>query len=57
LDKIHKSILGENQNDILKMLVEKGLGHAKPIIKSKSTECMLLMFEVSENIEDSVETL
>ena len=57
LDKIHKSILAEAQNGILMMLVEKCLGHAKPVIKNKAIECMLLMFEVSESFEDSVETL
>ena len=36
LDKIHKSLLVEHQNGILALLVEKGLGHAKPIIKTKS---------------------
>ena len=57
LDKIHKSLIVEHQNKILAMLVEKCLGHAKPVIKEKSKECMLLIFEVSETFEDSVETL
>ena len=38
------------------MLTEKCLGHAKPNIKSKSLECLLLIFEVGENFEESVET-
>jgi hypothetical protein len=42
---------------MLTLLVEKCLGHAKPVIKEKATECMLLLFEVSENFEASVETL
>jgi len=57
VDKCHKSILAENQNPIISMLIEKCLGHAKPVIKQKATECLLLIFEVSENFEDSVETL
>jgi hypothetical protein len=39
------------------MLVEKCLGHAKPVIKEKAIECMLLIFEVSEDFDISVETL
>jgi hypothetical protein len=39
------------------MLVEKCIGHAKPVIKQKGIDCLLLMFEVSENFEDSVETM
>ena len=57
LDKIHPSLLEESQNSILSHLVEKCLGHAKPVIKDKATECMLLMFEVSEKFDSSVETL
>jgi len=57
VDKIHKSLLVESQNDIINMLVEKCLGHAKPIIKQKATECLLLIFEVSENFDESIDTL
>jgi len=39
------------------MLVEKCVGHAKPVIKDKALECIMMIFEVSENFEDSVETL
>ena len=39
------------------MLVEKCLGHAKPVIKEKAKENLLLIFEVTENFEDSVEVL
>jgi len=39
------------------MLVEKCLAHAKPVIVKKATDCLLLMFEVSESFEESVETL
>lgn len=31
--------------------------HAKPNIKAKSLESFLLLFEASENFDDSVETL
>lgn len=57
VDKIHKDLLPENQNAIISMLVEKCIGHAKPVIKDKAMECIMLIFEVSENFEDSVETL
>jgi len=57
LDKVHKTIISEAQNDIISMLVEKCLGHAKPVIKDKSKECLRVIFEVSENFEDCVETL
>lgn len=58
LDKIHPSLIDEtSQNNILSLLVEKCLGHAKPVIKELGTECMLLLFEVSENFEISVDTL
>ena len=33
------------------------MGHAKPNIKAKSKECFLLIFEVSENFDDSIEAL
>lgn len=32
VDKIHPSLIVEHQNAILAMLVEKCLGHAKPVI-------------------------
>ena len=33
LDKIRKQVLMESQNEILSMLIEKCLGHVKPVIK------------------------
>lgn len=57
LDKIRKSVLNESQNEIITMLVEKCLGHVKPVIKNKAQECLLIMFEVSENFQDCIETL
>ena len=57
LDKIHPSILVPNQNEIISMLTEKCLGHAKPVIKKKAEDCLLLIFEVGENFDESIETL
>lgn len=57
LDKIHPSILVPNQNDMINMLVEKCLGHAKPVIKKKAEDCLLLIFEVGENFDESIDTL
>ena len=45
------------QNEIIKVLVEKCLGQNKPSIKSKSSECFLLIFEVSEQFAESEETM
>lgn len=57
LNKVHASIMVEHQNGIINLLVEKCMGHAKPVIKEKSLECFLMLFEVTESIEDSIETL
>jgi len=57
LDKIHPSILVPEQNSLILMLTEKCLGHAKPNIKSKALECFMLIFEVGENFDESIETL
>ena len=57
LDKIHPSILVPCQNEIINILVEKCLGHAKPMIKKRAEECLLLIFEVGENFDESIETL
>lgn len=42
-----------NQNDILKALIEKCIGHMKANIKQKSTECLLMLFEVSETFDET----
>ena len=39
------------------MLVEKCIGHAKVPVKQKAIECFLLIFEVSENFDQSIECL
>mgnify|MGYP001084769841 CR=1 FL=1 len=51
LDKINPGLLVENQNAIIPTLVEKCIGHAKPVVKEKAIECFLLIFEVSENFD------
>jgi hypothetical protein len=33
------------------------LTHAKPGIKAKSLECLLLLFEVTQSFDDSEETI
>lgn len=54
INKIHKSLMGpEDVNAILAMLVEKCMGHMKPVIKNKSFESLLLLFEVYESFADS----
>ena len=56
IDKINKVLITvESKNAIINMLVEKCIGHMKPVIKQKGIECLLLLFEVSENFEESVE--
>lgn len=57
IDKCHSSIVEQNQNDIIPVLVEKCFGHAKPNIKTKAKECLLLMFEVSEKFDISIDVL
>lgn len=54
IDKAEPKIVAMSQNDILKVLIEKCIGHAKPTIKTKALDCFLLMFEVSEVFEESV---
>lgn len=48
IDKADAKIVAGAQNDIIKTLIEKCMGHAKPTIKNKSTECFNLIFEVTE---------
>lgn len=48
IDKGEPKIVAGAQNDIIKTLIEKCMGHAKPNIKNKSTECFNLLFEVTE---------
>ena len=58
LKKIQAKVLLDSQNGIITILCEKMLfTHAKPGIKAKSLECYLLLFEASENFDDSIETM
>ena len=58
VNKIHKSLIGpEDLNAIISMLVEKCMSHMKPVIKAKSSESLLLLFEVYESFADSYDTL
>lgn len=50
-------LVASSQNDIIRALIEKGVGHAKAAIKNKSLECFNLIFEVTEAFEDSMEAM
>ena len=39
---------------IIKILIEKCIGHMKPTIKNKATECFNLSFEVVENFNEEI---
>ena len=49
-------MLVDAQNEIIGMLVEKCIGHAKKAIQDKAKECLLLIFEVSEAFDESIDT-
>ena len=57
IDKADPKLVVVYQNEIIKVLIEKCVGHAKPTIKHKALECFNLMFEVTETFEESVETM
>ena len=50
--KCEPGILSSMQVSVFKPMIEKCLGAAKPNLKAKSQECMLTLFEVSENFEE-----
>jgi len=52
IDKCAPALLGSMQNSVYVSVIDKCLGAAKPNLKIKSMECMLLLFEVSENFTD-----
>ena len=52
IDKCDPPLLASIQNSIYAPIMDKCLGAAKPTLKTKSMECMLLYFEVSENFGD-----
>jgi hypothetical protein len=45
------------QNDVIKILIEKCIGHAKPTIRHRGLEDFNLIFEVSEQFDESIETI
>lgn len=58
IDKASKDLVSQSQNAVLKVMIEKCLVHAKPMIKQKSLDCVLTMFEVSENFgQDTMEVI
>lgn len=57
IDRANPKLVAECQNEVIKMLVEKCLLHAKPSIKQKSLECFLFLFEVSESFEESSDVM
>jgi len=61
LEKAKADLVSQNQIQIIKVITEKCLGHTKPAIKTKSLDCILLIFEISENFDldtqDSIEEL
>ncbi len=50
-------LVASSQNDIIRALIEKCVGHAKVNIKTKALECFNLLFEVSEDFESSIEVM
>ena len=57
IDKAEPKVVSLYMNDIIRILIEKCISHQKPNIKSKSTECFLMMFDVTEAFEDSIEVI
>ena len=52
IDKCDPALLATFQNAIYLPVMDKCLGAAKPTLKAKAMECMLMFFEVSENFGD-----
>ena len=52
IDKCDPALLSSMQNSIYAPVIDKCLGAAKPTLKTKAMDCMLLYFEVSENFGD-----
>ena len=58
IDKCDMHFLSSIQNSIYAQMIDKCLGAAKPSLKTKSMECMMLLFEVSENFgEETMDAL
>ena len=47
----------EHQNDLLNIITDKCLGHAKPTIKAKANECIMLMFDCTEAFNEAQDAL
>ena len=52
ITKCDPGFLSSMQASVVKPMIEKCLGQTKASLKAKSLECMMLIFEVSENFED-----
>lgn len=57
ISRAEPRLVAASQNDIIKILIEKCIGHAKASIKTKGLECFSLLFEVSEAFDESIETI
>jgi hypothetical protein len=57
IDKAESKLVAVCQNEIIKILIEKCVGHMKPTIKTKSLECFAFIFEVTEQFDESMETV
>jgi hypothetical protein len=56
-DLAESKLVAVCQNEIIKILIEKCVGHMKPSIKTKSLECFAFLFEVTEQFEESTEAI
>lgn len=52
IDKGDATVLASCQSSVYAPMMDKCLGAAKPTLKAKSMECLLLFFEVGENFGD-----
>ena len=57
INRAEPALVASSQNDIIKALIDKCVGHAKAAIKTKSLECFNLLFEVTEAFDDSMEAM
>jgi hypothetical protein len=51
LDRAKPELVNQLQIGVIKVLVEKCLGHSKPTIKTKALECVFSIFEIAENFD------
>ena len=58
LDAVKPANLAPSQSSLLKPIIDKCIGAAKPHLKAKGIECMLEMFATTDNFDSEVfETL